>query len=307
MKHTLKATVIILLMFLITQFIGLYVVGHYLDSSNTLPYGMDSPEIDNANYAPNFLSIVIAFVIAIAIFFVLTKFKARFVMRIWFLIVVLLALGVTIVAIISPLLPQFKYLGFLALILALPLTLSKIYSRNMISHNFTELLIYPGIAAIFVPLLNVIFLIVLLVLISLYDAWAVWKSGIMQKMAKFQMEQLKVFGGFMIPYLSKSQWQKVKKMRNKDKLKLDSKKLPIKVNVAILGGGDVVFPIISAGVLYKIWGAISIWPAILVIIGALLGLGLLMAFAKKKMYPAMPFISAGILLSMGISYLVWVV
>ena len=303
MKHTLKVTAIILLMFLITQFIGLYVVGHYLDAPDTVPYGMGLPENEKTDYTPNFISIVIAFIIAIAIFFVLTKFKARFVMRIWFFVVIMLALGITFVSFLSSVLPEFKYLGILALIIALPLTLSKVYSRNIATHNFTELLIYPGIAAIFVPLLNVVFLIILLVLISFYDAWAVWKSGLMQKIAKFQMNEIKVFGGFMIPYLSKKQWQQVKKARKLNKSKLEKK--GIKVNVAILGGGDVVFPIISAGVMLKLWG---VWPAVLVILGAILGLGSLMMFTReKKMYPAMPFISAGILLAIGISYLVWII
>jgi len=303
MKHPLKPIVIVLLMFLITQFIGLYVVGHYLDTSNNLPYGMGMPETEKTDYAPNFISIIIAFIVAVAIFFVLIKFKARFVIRIWFFVVIMLALGITFISFLSPILPEFKYLGFLALIIALPLTLSKIYSRNIVAHNFTELLIYPGIAAIFVPLLNVVFLIGLLVLISLYDAWAVWKSGLMQKMAKFQMDHLKIFGGFMIPYLSKKQYQKIKKARKANKSKLEKK--PFKVNVAILGGGDVVFPIISSGVIFKLWG---VWPAILVILGALLGLGVLLAFSqKKKFYPAMPFISAGILLAIGISYLIWII
>ena len=302
MKHPWKLTILILFMFLITQFIGLYVVGHYLSPGKVLPYGMGMPEYQKSDYMPNFISIFVAFIIVIAIFFLLTKIKARFVMRIWFFIVVMLALGVSIIAIISPFLPQFKYIGFLALIIALPLSLSKIYSRNIITHNFTELLIYPGIAAIFVPLLSLVFLMILLVLISVYDAWAVWKSGLMQKMAKYQMSELKIFGGFMIPYLSKKQWLQIKKAKKQNKERLEKKE--IKVNVALLGGGDIVFSIISAGVLLKIWG---IWPAILVIAGALLGLGLLMAFAKKKMYPAMPFITAGIFLAILISYLIWMI
>ena len=289
-------------MFLITQFIGLYVVGHYLGAPDTVPYGMGMPEIEKADYGPNFLSIVIAFIVAVAIFFLIIKVKARFVMRIWFFIVIMIALGITFVSFLSSALPEFKYLGILALIIALPLTLSKVYSRNIVTHNFTELLIYPGIAAIFVPLLNVIFLVVLLVLLSLYDAWAVWKSGLMKKMAKFQMDQVKVFGGLMIPYLSKKQWQSIKRIRKKNKASLE--KRPIKVNIGIIGGGDIVFPMIAAGVMLKLWG---IWPAILVVAGALLALGTLLIFSKeKKMYPAMPFITAGVLLAIGISYLVWI-
>jgi len=74
--------------------------------------------------------------------------------------------------------------------------------------------------------------------------------------------------------------------------KSDIGKKKIKVNIAILGGGDIVFPIITAGIVLKTFGLI---PAIFVIFGAALGLGLLFFLAeKKKFYPAMPFITAGI-------------
>ena len=74
------------------------------------------------------------------------------------------------------------------------------------------------------------------------------------------------------------------------------------MNVAILGGGDVVFPIITAGVMLMAQGIVS---AILVIAGATLGLSYLFFFAeKKKFYPAMPFITLGILVGLGVSYLI---
>jgi presenilin-like A22 family membrane protease len=82
------------------------------------------------------------------------------------------------------------------LVIALPLAFTKIYGRNFLVHNLTELFIYPGIAAVFVPILNIWTIIVLLILISIYDMWAVWHSGIMQKMAKYQINQLKIFSGF---------------------------------------------------------------------------------------------------------------
>jgi presenilin-like A22 family membrane protease len=126
--------------------------------------------------------------------------------------------------------------------------------------------------------------------------WAVWKSGIMQKMAKYQMNELKIFSGFFIPYISK----KVR-MGLKGLSKSELKKKKIKANVAILGGGDVVFPVITAGVMLKDFG---LWPAIFVIIGAALGLSYLLFFAeKKKFYPAMPFITAGIFLGILVSRL----
>ena len=132
--------------------------------------------------------------------------------------------------------------------------------------------------------------------------WAVWKSGIMQKMAKFQMEELKLFGGFLIPSLSKKTKIQIARIKQKYKNKKIPKKIrqkKFKVNLAILGGGDVIFPIITAGVFMRAFGII---PALFIIFGALLGLGFLFSITKKgKSYPAMPYISVGILLGM----LIW--
>ena len=54
MKHNIKITLILLIMFLVTQFIGLYVVNHYSNPENPLPYGMETPEIqDNSDFYGN--------------------------------------------------------------------------------------------------------------------------------------------------------------------------------------------------------------------------------------------------------------
>jgi presenilin-like A22 family membrane protease len=315
MKHNLKIVAILLTMFLLTQFIGLYVINNYSTtrienkevvnvSGQSLPYGLETPEIEKqSDYQSVFYMILFAFIIAITILFFLTKIKAEFILRAWFFVVVTLALGITFNSFF-----QIKYGAWIALAIALPLAFIKIFKRNFLVHNATELLIYPGIAAIFVPILNFWTMLVLLAVISIYDMWAVWHSGIMQKMAKYQINQLKIFSGFFVPYLSKKIRMQIKKAK-----KSKSKKKNIKINMALLGGGDVVFPLITAGVILKtkiplpfglhefIGGLI---PALFVIGGAILGLGSLFLFSqKKKFYPAMPFITAGILFGLILSYL----
>ncbi|MEK6833804.1 MAG: presenilin family intramembrane aspartyl protease [Nanoarchaeota archaeon] len=274
-------------MFLITQFIGLYVINHYSNQNNPLPYGMQAPEITSNNdfYTSFFPSIIFAFIFAIVLLILLTKFNLGFVLKLWFFVVVLIALGIFVTSFF----PNQKYISYIALIFVLPLAVLKVYRRNLLIHNTTELVIYPSIAAVFVPLLNFWTIIILLILISIYDMWAVWHSGIMQRMAKYQINQLKIFSGFFVPYISKKLRMRLNKL---PKSKLKNKK--IKVNVAILGGGDVVFPIITAGVMLVQFGFMH---ALFVIIGAALGLSYLLFFAeKKKFYPAMPFITAGIFL-----------
>lgn len=295
MKHNLKITIIILVMFLITQFIGLYVVNHYSVLGNPLPYGMEPPAVSNNSdfYTTLFPSIIIAFIFAIVLLILLTKFNLGFVLKLWFFIVILIALGIFLTSFF----PNQKYIPYIALIFALPLALVKVYRRNFLIHNATELVIYPSIAAVFVPLLNFWTIIFLLILISVYDMWAVWHSGIMQKMAKYQINELKIFSGFFIPYISHKVRMQLRKL---SKSELKTKK--IKANVAILGGGDIVFPIITAGVMLVQYGFLQ---ALFVIIGAALGLSYLLFMAeKKKFYPAMPFITAGIFLGIIAGFLI---
>ena len=308
-------------MFVITQFIGLYVAntnifnrtiqGTNETSTNPILSTLQPPQPQTqTDFSMYFGSMIFAFIIAIVILFLLTKFKIDMILKIWFFVVVAIALFITFSAFFPNYISSI-YFWVPALLVALFLGFIKIFKQNFIIHNLTELLIYPGIATVFVPILNFWSAVILLVLISIYDIWAVWHSGIMQKMAKYQINNLKVFSGFFVPYISKSMRLKYKKMK---KSKLKHKK--IKVNLAILGGGDVIFPIITSGVvlmtklvnlpfgLKPFVGGII--PALFVIFGATLGLTLLFLFSeKKKFYPAMPFISAGIFLGMILSYLIF--
>ncbi|MEM3091303.1 MAG: presenilin family intramembrane aspartyl protease [Candidatus Pacearchaeota archaeon] len=310
MKHNLKITIALLLMFIITQFVGLYVVDYYSPvkviggnlisvPSPELPFGLGIPKVEReSDYYSFFTGIVIAFAIAIFLFLFLKKFKIEILLRIWFFTVIFISLSISLLSITSKFI---NYALVISIITAFLLSLIKIFKRNLFVHNITEILIYPGISAVFVPILNIYTIVFLLVIISIYDVWAVWHSGIMQKMAKYQINQLKIFSGFFVPYISKKMRMKIKKWKvTLSKSQLKKKK--IKIDIAILGGGDIVFPIITAGVMLKTFGLLS---AIIVIIGATLGLGYLFFFAeKKKFYPAMPFITTGILIGIGVSYLV---
>jgi len=292
MKHRITVTLILLGMFLLIQFIGLFVISSYTTAQ--LPYGLQTPE--EIESGPGFISILISFAIAMALILILIKYKWRLVIRIWFFIVVALAMGITLNSVLRHFI---LYPSIAAIIITLPLAFIKIFHPNFFTHNITEILIYPGIAAIFVPILTVWSIIALLIIISIYDMWAVWKSGIMIKMAKFQMEELKIFGGLLIPSVTKKVKQRIKKLKQRYKGKKIPKKAlhgKFKVQLAILGGGDIVFPLITAGVFFIKY---NLTAALFVTFGALAGLtGLLLFSDKKKSYPAMPFISAGIFLGM---------
>ena len=275
-------------MFLIAQLIGIFVVHQYSPqtfqtningtlvntTSHNLPYGLEPPQQDASI---SIISIIISFAIAITLMLVLMKYKIELFLKLWFAAVIILALSTTFFSFLKPL----QYASLIALLIALPLAYLKIIKRNVVVHNITELLIYPGIAAIFVPILNVTTTIILLILISIYDAYAVWHAKFMQKMAKYQMSKLKIFSGFFIPYLQKGSLSKIKSKKK------------VKMTVAILGGGDVVFPMIFSGVLLNAQG---ILPALSVTLFSGIALFILFMFSEKgKFYPAMPFITAGCL------------
>lgn len=336
MKHNLKITIILLAMFFLTQMIGLAVIhadifhikaeinGTIQTIQNPQLFWISPPE-EMKPYCPTTLPLItfltciiksitpfaIAFLIAIILILFLMKKHLTLVIRLWFFVVVVVAIFLCAYAFekLAPWIIDPNLAVIIPLLLALPLAFYKIFKGNLIIHNLTELLIYPGIAAIFVPILNIWAIVLLLLLISVYDIYAVWHSGFMQKMAKFQINKVKVFAGFFVPYADKKTKLKIKALKQKYKNKkilsktLKSKK--IKVSLAILGGGDVVFPIIMAGVIFR---ALGFLPAITISIFATISLLFLFIAAKKgKFYPAMPFITAGCLAGLLVGYLISII
>ena len=304
MKHSLKITALLLGMFFLAQIIGIGVTWSYnsyqkQNNQQGIPDFIAPPE--GTNPWSMLISIGLAIFLGVIIMFTLMKFGAETFLRIWFFLVIIIAISLTLNALLihlnlGNLSVNYKFL--IAILIALPLAIIKIFVRNIKVHNFTELLVYPGVSALFVPLLNIWSVVVLLILISLYDMYAVWHSGIMQKMAKYQINQVKIFAGFFVPYMRKKDRELIRNSKSKSALK-DKK---IKVNLAILGGGDIVFPIILAGVVFIQFGFLS---ALIISVGALLGLtGLFYISQKGKFYPAMPFISLGCFIALGLVYLI---
>jgi len=314
MKHNLKITIILMVMFIITQIIGIFIIGAYQSEEVKLPYGMEPPKTETPSLLTGLTSMIFAFAIAIILFFILTRINAETLIRLWFFTVVIIALAITFNIIIFKL--NLPYNSILALALAIPLSYLKIFKRNLIVHNLTEFLIYPGIGVVFVLFLMnflgnsvVLGIIILLLLISLYDIWAVWHSEFMQKMAKYQINNLKFFTGFFVPYAGKKQRLKIKEIKEQYANKSDEalekqfKKARIKISLAILGGGDIIFPIITAGIFYKTLGLAS---ALIISTSATLALLFLFILARKgKFYPAMPFLTIGMYLGMMVSWLIF--
>jgi len=293
MKHNIKISTVILVSFLLAQFIGIFIIYNNIDATKSqetgktefkdLPIGERPPVEERTSFLP----VLIAVLIGTGILLLLMRYNLIFIWKLWFLLAVVFALTISWGTFIG------KTAGF---ILALAAGVWKIFKPNFWVHNLTELFIYGGLAVVFVPLFNVFSAVVLLILISGYDAYAVWKSKHMIRMAKSQTKA-KIFAGLLIPYKLGKQVSKKTAKQNNLKLK--------KVRTAVLGGGDIGFPLIFAGVLLK---ELGLWQSLIIPLGAALGLGVLLWNGKKdKFYPAMPFISAGCFLALGVVFLLQVV
>lgn len=297
MKHTLPVTFTILGIFFITQLLGLVIINNYIDhqalqetgklSFSSLPLGLERPVM---GVQETIISIVSALLIGTLLALLLIRFKQVLLWKIWFVLAVFITLNIAFRAFIP---------AVFATTLAVVFAAWKIFWPNLYVQNFTELFVYGGLAAIFVPLdaLNIFSMSVLLVLISIYDAYAVWKSKHMIKLAQFQTKS-KMFAGLIIPY----EMPKTVPKNVHHKI--------VKVKTAVLGGGDVGFPLLFTGVVFKgllltnsvsaAFGKILVVPVITTI-----ALGWLLFKAKQdRFYPAMPFISAGCFVALLIMKLV---
>jgi len=287
--------------------------------------------------------IILAIAIGTGLILVIVKYGRTNIWRSWFFLAVWMALCVSIGALI-------KYKVWfpydVAIVLALILTAWKIFKPNIIIHNLTEVLMYAGIGLIIVPLFTgglipftkvyisgELWTVTLLIIISLYDMYAVWKSKHMVAMAQFQTKS-NVFAGLMIPYRQDEKSKKVEifthanksENRNSNTPEVKSMNTP-KIRAgktspknAILGGGDIAFPLIFIGtvmngLILKLTlanptmaisaiKATAFLQSSIIILTATIALTLLFVFAKKgKFYPAMPFLTAGCLVGWAITLL----
>lgn len=192
MKHSLKITIVLVMLFLLTQVFGLITVNRYvqiekLNETTTIKHGTtiigEPPEIEDKT--TSFIFIVIAILVGTALLFLLIRFKLGKLWKYWFLLSVWLTLAISLNVYITAL---------YALIIAAILAVLKVYKKNIFIHNLTEIFIYTGITIIILPFLNLVSAFSLLIAISIYDAYAVWKSKHMVKLAKFQTKN-KLFAG----------------------------------------------------------------------------------------------------------------
>jgi len=288
MKHTLKITLLLVFIFFITQVIGLSITNEYIDHKATeisgnvtfeaLPYNLERPEIEEST---SYIWLIAAIIIGTLLLLLIIRFKKMNLWKLWFFLAVFFTMAIAFSAFI----PQ-----AVAAILAFILAIMKIYRPTTIINNSTEIFIYGGLAAIFVPVINIFAAFMLLILISIYDIIAVRHTKHMIKLAEFQTKS-KVFAGLLIPYGTGK-----KKITSKESGITKDKE---KGKIAVLGGGDIGFPLLFAGVVMK--GLMLSNPELIAFLKTLIIpvfvslalLYLLVSAQKNKFYPAMPYLTVG--------------
>jgi presenilin-like A22 family membrane protease len=223
---------------------------------------------------------------------------------VWFFIAVTLAMTVAIGALMH---------AWVAFLLALGLAYWKIFKPNMLVHNITEVLVYAGIALLIVPIFDVWYASLLFLVIAAYDAYAVWRSKHMVRMAEFQTDS-KLFAGLTVPYgVEKTASNAAtKKLLKHNAAKQSSMKTASDGRrIAILGGGDIAFPLLYAGVIFNsllvagLSKSAAYGYSLIIVAGAAIGLTTLFVLAKKdKFYPAIPFLAAGCFAAYGVLQLI---
>ncbi|MEE9323016.1 MAG: presenilin family intramembrane aspartyl protease [Candidatus Aenigmarchaeota archaeon] len=305
MKHTFSITVLMVLIFFLSQIIGLYALNVNTKVTQT-PEGQVIVEHEDTAigkrpeiYGPEtFAYMLVAILIGTGLILLLVRFKKISIWKALFFFSVWMTCSITIGVFIN---------STLALVLCIFLAFFKVYKPNIWVHNFTELFIYAGIAIIFVPLLDIVWAVLLLLAISAYDMFAVWKSRHMIRLAEFQTKS-RAFAGVMLSYKIKVK-EKIEKAKEGGK---KAKEIREEFKSAILGGGDIAFPMIFAGVVMDsmIKGGVlaknfAFLQALIIPVIVTVFLFFLLTMAKKdRFYPAMPFLTAGCLIGYGLVWLI---
>jgi presenilin-like A22 family membrane protease len=294
MKHNLRITLVLTVLFFLAQITGLFIVLQYIDVDQSKATGEIVAEdivvlgqVVERPPAEGLVGYIIAAIlIGTILLLLLIKIRAVRLWKLWFFISVWLLLSIALAPFVTA-----KFAWLVALFLAL----WKVLRPNVIVHNLTEVFVYGGLGSLFVLIdqFRPWHALVLLLIISVYDMIAVWKIKHMITLAKFQTKS-RVFAGLFVPYRRKEP----KRVRVTKRTKI----LPAKATNAILGGGDIGFPLIFAGVVLKdlvLENSTAIGFLKGLIIPFFVTVALLILFLKGKKdryYPAMPFLTAGALI-----------
>ncbi|MBI2675289.1 MAG: hypothetical protein HYX24_02430 [Candidatus Aenigmarchaeota archaeon] len=305
MKYNLQITLVLILIFIFSQVVGLGLAnasikelkiletGEKIITYSTIP--VERPETTGFE---SLLFILIGIAFATGLFLLIVRFRLYRLWKLWFFFAVLLTMWISF----SIVMGQIE-----AFIVALVIASVKVFRPNPIVHNIAEVLVYSGIVLLLFPMFDVIWVVALLLVISVYDFLAVFKTGHMVSMAKFSM-RTKLFPGISLPIQGSKKEAAIsgQKIMKANKTGEAEEK---QYQAAILGGGDITFPMLFSSVVMQdlfrngFDKLTSLNFSLVITATSAASLLLLLLLARKgKFYPAMPFITAGSLIGYGIIF-----
>ncbi len=160
-----------------------------------------------------------------------------------------------------------------ALALLLLLFLWWMKSASVISHNILIVLAMAGIGAMFGLSIEPKIIVLLLVILSFYDFIAVYKTKHMVKMAETMIEQGAIMGLIVPSRVSGFQYKAKEAHPGK---------------FMIMGGGDIIFPLMLAVSVLETGLAAAIIVALFAFFGIIFTFTIFVLQKEKKPIPALP-------------------
>lgn len=313
-KHSIPITVLLIGLFFAAQLVGLVLLALDIEGITgsegqlSVEHGTTAiGERPQTAGLDSLLYLVLGVAIGTILVLLLIRLKAYNVWKVWFLIAVWFSMTIAL-GVIMP--------AMAAFVICLAVAAWKVYYPNPYIHNLAEIFMYAGLAILLVPIFTLGWTIVLLLLISIYDIIAVWYSKHMVTMAQAQTKS-NLFAGLYVPkngtgVKAPTVETKISHAKRTGKVEMPDVPPPSAGNsAAILGGGDIAFPLIFTGVAmdWLIAGGMSVPDALLhslIVAMAATGAlaGLFMYAQKDRFYPAMPFLSIGCIVGLGLVVLI---
>lgn len=292
MKHPVKVAAFFLIFFLLIHSIGLYFVS--VEASKPLSVVLDAPQPVSGGWSILYLLVGVG--IGTGLILLLAKYGKKNIWKGWFT----LATAVAIMYGLATVLPDVY-----AVAIGVTLATLRLIKPNFVTHNLAELFMYGGIGLILAPLFSPVTALITFFAMSVYDAYAVWKSKHMITLAEFTKDA-NTFPGLSIGYNkqqgSSQPIQEPEEVDNDTQPENDIATEKTKKATGILGGGDVLFPLLVANTVY-----LSLYPEYTALFSFLVSFGVSISAAvglaylffkptTAKYHPALPYIFAPVLL-----------
>ncbi len=236
------------------------------------------------NQAVSGLYLIGLIVFATFLMLMLYKYSFGALITLWFYS----ALGITLLLFFTSFLPALIGLAITAVLLVYRIKSDSLWTRNII-----DIFSYAGAGAFFGTMIGPLPAFIFLAALAAYDVLSVFYTGHMISLAEEGMDS-DTFMGVIYP--------KEDKKTEKADIKREAEKDAEKVKLGVLGGGDIIAPMIFSISLLNLFGILS---SLLTSIGALGVLyTLFIVMHEDSFYPAIPFVGAGAIIGFLLSLII---